>query len=368
MSSYKEVVSFLRTEKLKDLSLMKSRLEALAAQRFVLQKNRSVFVGSSFALRFSEVRGATTSFSNVVLSLSALSKYDDQPFIVAIVRVDQVEFRLANTSFLKKISHSSHTLSLSNIKGSFLGHDIMASYGGIDNIPENFDALFALHKKIGWDDNLKRLVSATSQIEATGSKFLPDSVALANIYNNPHRSAVVLQDCQFQLAKKGLLQKIENLKNQILIAANDTNINTRGNTIEQLITQSINKHGAEDIVLNLKEDIYLKIDIKTKIAGLSSNPKAFNVDKLLRELSSLGNYVFFLFVLIDLERGVVKANLLSVFNEVLIQYTRVQHHWAGRNSRGATQLNADITDLVEQSYEDKINQDSAKAFLDKLLS
>jgi len=41
---------------------------------------------------------------------------------------------MANTTFLKKISHSSHQLRVDNVRGSFLGHDIMREYEGIENI------------------------------------------------------------------------------------------------------------------------------------------------------------------------------------------------------------------------------------------
>ena len=67
--------------------------------------------------------------SNTVLSLSALQKYDDKPFIVCIVTPDTNYMMLANSTFLKKISHSSQELRVDNIRGSFNGSDIMIELG-----------------------------------------------------------------------------------------------------------------------------------------------------------------------------------------------------------------------------------------------
>jgi hypothetical protein len=50
-------------------------------------------------MRFSEAR--TGSFSNTVLSLSALKAYDQNPFVIVVARPDRVDFLLANSTFLK---------------------------------------------------------------------------------------------------------------------------------------------------------------------------------------------------------------------------------------------------------------------------
>jgi hypothetical protein len=44
-------------------------------------------------------------------------------FFVCVVRQSENELLLSNSTFLKKISHSSHELSLTNIKGSFNGSE-----------------------------------------------------------------------------------------------------------------------------------------------------------------------------------------------------------------------------------------------------
>ena len=87
---------------------------------------------------------------------------------------------------------------------------------------------------------------------------------------------------------------------EILEAAQIDNINLRGNTIEQFITETENFHSLEDISRTLVLGPEFKIDIKTKILALASSQKGYNIDKLLRELAS-GNIVFsFFFIGIDI--------------------------------------------------------------------
>lgn len=365
--SINEIYALLCKEKARNPSLMKAESERLIENNFSLRKERSVFVGEGFALRFSEVRGTSSSFSNVVLSLSALKKYDENPFIVIIVRQDSIEFLLSNTSFLKKISHSSHTLSMTNIKGSFLGHDIMSSFNQINNQLQNFEQLFKEHKKIGWVKNLSRLVEMTDGIAGTGVKYNPNQEETKVIFSSPERTKKLLTNDEFIRTKSLLNEQVQNLKSQILLAASDRNINTRGNTIEQLITSSVNRHETEDIEFLLKNGSCLKIDIKTKLAGLSSNPKAFNIDKLLKELSQPTNFVFYFFIYIDPQNKSIKTRLLSIFDKSIIAKTRTQHHWAGRNSRGATQLSGDIVELLDDEYNEIIDIPQAKFFLESLL-
>ena len=124
----------------------KQALEEDVYSRFKLTKDRKVYHNEYFAVRFSYSKSTSDSFSNTVLSLSALEKYDKIPFFVVLVRqsADNLIF-LANTTFLNKISHSSKELSMTNIKGSFNGSDIIRNYNGKLNSPENFDYLFAIH-------------------------------------------------------------------------------------------------------------------------------------------------------------------------------------------------------------------------------
>jgi hypothetical protein len=66
----------------------KSRLAPQVQQSFCLVKERSVFYGKWFAIRFCSA--ASKNFSNTVLSLSALHKYDHIPFIVCLVTPEKI--------------------------------------------------------------------------------------------------------------------------------------------------------------------------------------------------------------------------------------------------------------------------------------
>ena len=123
-----------------------------ACERYSFTLDRKVYYCRYFAVRFSYSQSGA--FSNTVLSLSALQKYDKLPFFVVLVRngASNVIY-LANSTFLSKISHSSKELTMCNIKGSFNGSDIIKEYNGLKNAPENFDELFALHEGLEWDDN-----------------------------------------------------------------------------------------------------------------------------------------------------------------------------------------------------------------------
>ena len=365
-SELHHVIAFLRTAQKREGILTKDRVEFLLAE-FGLVRQRSVFSGKHCAFRVSEVSGRSGSFSNVVLSLSALVKYDSQPFIVCVVREDGLQFLLSNTTLLRKISHSSHRLSLENIKGSFLGHDIIKSYDGLANSEENFDVLFDLHKKIMPQENLQRLVDATADIQAVGSWYSPSAQEISTIIKAPQLFASVVQSREFRDIQETLTAIISARSRAIIAAANDRNINTRGNNIEQIISEGLNRHSAEDIEFDLSSGLKLKIDIKTKLTHLGSSPKAYNVDKILKELAK-GNVIFaFLFVFIDIEKQQISTKLISILDFNIINMTRVQFHWAGRNSRGVTQLGGNFDIFTDPKYVERLDIHTAAKFLGDLI-
>src|SRR3989344_8030581 len=140
----------------------KSVLIKKVQKEFGLTKDRSVYYCENFAIRFSSSH--SLSFSNTVLSLSNLQKYDELPFLVCLVTPKKNFVYLANSTFLLKISHSSQELREDNIRGSFNGSDISKEFNGITNTPEHFEDLFAIHEEIGFSGNLIRLVEATTGI------------------------------------------------------------------------------------------------------------------------------------------------------------------------------------------------------------
>lgn len=63
-------------------------VENAANRKYNFVKDRKVYHNQYFAVRFSYSKSASDSFSNTVLSLSALEKYDKIPFFVVLVRRD----------------------------------------------------------------------------------------------------------------------------------------------------------------------------------------------------------------------------------------------------------------------------------------
>ena len=64
----------------------KKIVEEAANRKYSFVKDRKVYHNQYFAVRFSYSKSASDSFSNTVLSLSALEKYDKIPFFVVLVR------------------------------------------------------------------------------------------------------------------------------------------------------------------------------------------------------------------------------------------------------------------------------------------
>jgi hypothetical protein len=345
----------------------KKDLESFLKHTLNLEKQRSVFTSNSHSFRVSEVRGGKKGFSNVVLSLSALLKYDDKPFVVIVVRDNSLEFLLSNTAFLKKISHSSHTLSENNIKGSFLGQDIFENYNEMVNTVSNFKNLFELHRSISLSENIQRLVNSTNSIVAKNNRYEPNEAEIASIMLAPCRYKDFFESDDYKNLEVTLCKKIELQKSNILQASEDQNINTRGNAIEQIITEGSNGHKTEDFIFEVSNQVRILIDIKTKLNHLSSNPKAFNIDKILKILSNKKEIFCFLILVIDVKRQCIESRLIPILATEFISMLRVQHHWAGRKSRGVTQMSGNINSLVDKQNSLSFHLNTARTYLHGLL-
>lgn len=99
----------------------KAELIIYVQEKFNLTQDRSVFYNDKFAVRFSSSQSG--GFSNTIISLSSLQKYDDLPFLVCLVTPGKNFLYLANSTFLSKVSHSSQELREDNIRGSINGSD-----------------------------------------------------------------------------------------------------------------------------------------------------------------------------------------------------------------------------------------------------
>lgn len=296
----------------------KARLCELVVAEFGLIRDRSVYYCAEFAIRFSSA--ASSSFSNTVLSLSNLRKFDDRPFVVCVTTPSENHLLLANTSLLRKISHSSQELRANNIRGSFNGSDIARDLEGIENVPDNLSRLFDIHAEIGFDDNLARLVEATNNISPSGVKFSVTDAAANCILAAPVRAAAFASSNEASQLKAELDAMVTKYKNEILLAAMIENVNVRGRVIEYLIAGE-DERLRESLITALRgnsiglpafktdntlgdytrifDDFHTETDVKTKIMILNSNPKAYNLDKMLEFLTTDRSVFMFYFVGID---------------------------------------------------------------------
>lgn len=364
----------------------KPKLTKRVVSQFKLTKDRSVYFCAEFAIRFSASQ--KPSFSNTVASLSRLQKFDDRPFISCLVTPSKNIVLLANSSLLKKISHSSQQLRENNIKGSFNGSDILREIADIQNNAENMDRLFDIHAEIGFEGNLARLVEATNNISPTGSKYEVTTAIKRTIMAAPARALAFTKSKDCMTLKAELDTKVTQFKNEILIAAMIENVNVRGRVIEYLIAGEDERLRQEmvlalqskdsnlpafktentlgDYIRDFKE--YLtETDVKTKIMILDSNPKAYNLDKILEFLSKERSVFMFYFVGIELGKPIQTA-LISMFQARLLAATILLKHCAGRNSRGVSQFEGKAISKLIHQPEKNINVEAAKEFLDRLIA
>ncbi len=360
-----ETIELLVEFKKRNPAANKAALEQHFAARCNPLKHRSVFVGDGFSMRFCEAN--TASFSNTVLSLSTLRRFDTLPVVICIVRPDGLEFRLANATFLKRVSHSSHQLREDNIRGSFLGHDIVREYEGVRNSPEHFDELFAMHSEFIWEENLARLVEATNSIVARPTRFEVTKEAHRLLMASPVRAAAAEAAETFRIAEQTLIELIDKHRDRLLQAATLDNVNLRGNTIEQILTRSVSAHRLDDLTFDLGAHDRLIVDIKTKLLDRVSAPKAYNIDKMLRLLSDPANVFCFFFIGLDANRGIAHARLVSPFDPVILKATRILHHWAGRASRGVTQLTGNIAQVFADDYRPAVDIVGGQSLLKSLI-
>lgn len=364
----------------------KSKIAEAVKNEFSLTQDRKVYACEDFAIRFS--KSESKRMSNTVLSLSALQKYDDKPFIVCIVSSRVNYLLLANSSFLKKLSHSSKELRVDNIKGSFNGGDIMMEYNDIENSPENFEQLYAYHSGFSFHDNLERLVESTNGIVGRIPKFNVTEPIRDRIMEAIPRAQAFIASPEYNDLSSDLDNRVSKVQGEIAIAAFIDNVNVKGRIIEYLITdngsslktQIINalnnnkplpEFKTEDKLGDYSKEypsFYTETDIKTKVLFLEGNPKAYNIDKLLEFLASQ-KAVYMIYLLGIDEDGRIVARLCSSLDKRLIAATNIQHHWAGRNTRGVTQfVGHALKGILDSPNGSVIDYEKAKGFIDELIS
>jgi hypothetical protein len=381
-----DVFSLIEFIKEKDGVGNKSVLIDEVQKKFGFTKDRSVYYSEHLAIRYSSSQ--SLSFSNTVLSLSNLQKYDELPFLVCLVTPEKNLVYLANTTFLQKISHSSQELRVDNIRGSFNGSDIVKEFNGLTNSPDNFQKLFSIHEEIGFSGNLARLVEATTGISPSGKKYeLTEDEKIA-IQTAPARAAEFVVSDEYSELKSDLDQKVEKYKTEILIAGFIENVNIRGRIIEYLIAGEDDElranlvkelHNSDKRIsrFGTKNDLgdYTKIfdqyhtatDVKTKIMVLKSNPKAYNIDKMLEFLSKEKSVFMFYFIGLEPNK-IVAQTLISMFQKDLLKSTILLRHWAGRNSRGVTQFEGETIHKLILSSNNEIDVQGGQVLLEKIIA
>lgn len=294
---------------------------------------------------------------------------------------------LANTTFLQKISHSSQQLRVDNIRGSINGSDISKKFGELENSPKNFEKLFSIHAELGFEGNLARLVEATTNISPSGKKFTVSASAKKAIEDAPNRAINFSQSKEYNQLKAELDAKVEKYKTEILIAGFIENVNIRGRIIEYLIAGEDEKlreslvkalHDSSNVIPGFRTkngladyirtfDKYdTATDVKTKIMVLSSNPKGYNIDKLLEFLAT--NKSVFMFYFIGIEPNkIVNKILVSMFQTNLLKSTILLKHWSGRNSRGVTQFEGETISKLILSPNNDIDEVASSKFLKTLI-
>ena len=363
----------------------KDIMKKLVVSEFGLIDDDPVYYNDYYAIRFCYT--SKKAFSGTVISLSKLIKYDNKPFIICLVSLgDDNKLYLGNTSLMNKVAHSSQDLEVGRIRGSFNGSNIIKQFeGGLINKPEFFEELYNFHETYTLEENIERLVENSKNIKAIKSKYIPDEKQIDYVFDAPRRAKNFTESQYFIILNEDLNNRVNKEKKAIIAASFIDNVNIRGRVIEYLITSNdqekeklenavihneplpkfVTRDDLGDYVREFK-DYYSATDIKTKILFLSSCPKGYNIDKLLKFLSSK-NTVYLIFIIGIDKDGMIKTKLCSVFNKKLLSKTRVIKHWAGRNSRGVSQWDGKVFDDLLYNNNEEISEFDSIRFLNNCL-
>jgi hypothetical protein len=115
------------------------------------------------------------------------------------------------------------------------------------------------------------------------------------------------------------------------------------------------------------DDYFTETDVKTKIMVLSSNPKGYNLDKILEFLATEKSVFMFYFVGVDPTR-IANTVLVSMFQTDLLKSTLLLKHWSGRNSRGVSQFEGKAIGELIRNPKTDVNTAGAIEFLKSLIA
>ena len=219
-------------------------------------------------------------------------------------------------------------------------------------------------------------------------KYVVTEKAKKAVLDAPQRAIRFVNSKEARELKSELDKKVEKFKTEILLAGLIENINVRGRIIEYLIAgedeelrqalvsalkagdRGIPQFKTENALGDYQKifkDYHTETDVKTKIMILNSNPKAYNLDKILEFLAFEKSVFMFYFVGIEPAK-IVNTILVSMFQEKLLESTILLKHWSGRNSRGVTQFEGKAVNSLILKPEFQIDKARATAFLEKIIA
>lgn len=262
----------------------------------------------------------------------------------------------------------------------------MREFEGVDNIPDNFEFLYNSHENYTFEENLDRLVEATNNIAPTGKRFVPTESQVECIRKSVDRAISFLRSKEYEILNDDLNRRVRTVASEIAIAAFIDNVNLRGRIIEYLITAEDDLKATLMHCLHTRQplpeiftadelgdyervfDRYLtETDIKTKVLFLSSNPKGYNIDKLLSFLSEEKS-VYLVYVVTIAQDKTIQTRLCSMFNRQLLSGTRIIKHWAGRNSRGVTQYDGRALESIVDDFDFEIDHEASQDIITDFLN
>ncbi|MBE8182324.1 MAG: hypothetical protein HAW61_02225 [Candidatus Portiera sp.] len=99
---------------------------------------------------------------------------------------------------------------------------------------------------------------------------------------------------------------------------------------------------------------------------LESNPKGYNIDKLLEFLMEPKSVFMFYFIGIS-DKKDIKQALISMFQRSLMKSSRISPHWSGKTARGTIQLNGEKVKRLVISPDNQINDKESREFMARLI-
>lgn len=324
----------------------KAALAAALSEQFALEKDGALLVGAAAAVRVNQIRTGS-SYSNTVVAFRKLQQYDDRPILACLLHPAGVDLRLANTTFVAKVSHSSHGFSLQHPVGSILGSDIGLWHDGVPNEPARFEELWEHHRATDAGANLARVAAATQAIGASARPWVPDAAERRNILAAASLNSRVGTMPEYAQAARDLDARVQSCRSEILVAADDENRKTRGDAIEQIVSGLARSHDLADLTIEVA---------------------AVAIDKFLRLLARGDRLLAMFFVGVDPARGIVHTRLCSVLDRTLLRAGRVEARWSARGGRGTVQFRGSIAPIWDADFAEVIDVAEATAFLERLLA